>query len=129
MKVYVGSNPASALAASAMIYFHFSCSLHCGICHVSFHVAWYWKPPSTRPMWGVTTHISAPNRNTYWKTALKKNTDNRSLTPSLLRILSVLHQTVRVFARFWTTAGHSSSATDITIPWYLKDVTISRGRP
>ena len=96
-----------------------------------------WKPPhqSTHHLvletpqypWGVTTHVSAPNSNTDWKTALKKNSEIRGLAPSLLKILDILCQTVRAFTSFWTPDGQSSSAANSTIPRYLKDKTISRG--
>ena len=51
------------------------------------------------------------------------------LDPSLLRILDILLQTYHTFARFQITAGQSSSATNITLPRYLKDRTISSGHP
>ena len=53
----------------------------------------------------------------------------RDLALSLLRILVVLLHTARTFDRFRTAAAQSSSAINITLPSYMKEVTISRGRP
>ena len=69
------------------------------------------------------------NSSTDWTTSLKKNPDTRGAAPSLLRILINLHHTARALARFLTTPDQSSSAAEITRPKYLKEVTISRGRP
>ena len=80
-------------------------------------------------MWGLATQVSAQNNNTDLTMALKKNLDTRGLAPSLIRILAILLQTTRAFTRYRITAGQSSSATDKTLPRYLKDRTISRVRP
>ena len=80
-------------------------------------------------MQGVTTQVSAPKSITYWTKDLKKNSDTCGATPSLLRIRIILCHTTRAIARFLTTTVQSSSATEITRPKYLKEVTISRGRP
>ena len=78
---------------------------------------------------GVTTQVSAPKIGTDWTTALKKNSDTRGAAPYLLRIRITLCHTTRTLSRFMSTAGHSSSAAEITHPKYLKEVTISRWRP
>ena len=49
--------------------------------------------------------------------------------PSLLMIRVILLQTNLAWDKLFTTAGHLSSAAKITRPRYLKEVTISRGRP
>ena len=49
--------------------------------------------------------------------------------PSLLRIPVLLLHTALAFSIFHTTAGQLSSATNITLPRYLKEFTILRGRP
>ena len=93
---------------------------------VSRRSTWSWKPPSTRPIQRLTTHVYAPKRNTDWKTALKKNLNSRGLKPSLLRILAIILQTACAFVRFWITTGQTSYAADSTLPKYLKDMNISR---
>ena len=80
-------------------------------------------------MQGVTTHVSSLKINTNWTTYLKKNPDTRSLAPSLLSILDIFCQTNRAFVKFHITARQSSSASDSTLPRYLKDGNISRVRP
>ena len=80
-------------------------------------------------MQGVTTQVYAPKISTKGTTSLKKNLDNRGPAPSLLRICVSLRHTTSALASFLTAAGHSSSATEITRPKYLKQVSISRGRP
>ena len=81
-------------------------------------------------MQGVTNHVSAPKSNTDWKTDLKKNTDTRDLSPSLIRILVIIFQIACAFIRFrFTTCQSSSAAADITLPGYLKYNTILRVRP
>ena len=66
--------------------------------------------------------------NTNLITHLKKNPDTFGLAPSLLRILTILLHTARAFSRFCITSGQSLYAY-ITLSRYLKEVTISRGRP
>ena len=88
--VSIVSNPASALAPSSDIYSHFTSSLLCGSRPVISRVTRSWKPPRTRPIKGVTNHISAPKSNTARTTDLKKNIDTRGLSLSLLRILVIL---------------------------------------
>ena len=129
MYVSINSNPASAPSAPSKVYSHFPSSLRHGSCPVSCHATWSWKLPRTFPMWGVTTHVSAPNNKTDWTTTLKKNPDTCGLAPSLLRIFDIICQTVRSFARFCTTVFQSSSASDSTLPRYLKEVTIFRRIP
>ena len=77
-------------------------------------------------MWGVTTQDSASKSNTNWMMDLKKNPETRGLAPSLLSIFDILYNTVRAFTRLRTTVDQSSSATNSTLPSYLKDVTILR---
>ena len=62
-------------------------------------------------------------------TALKKKLDTRSIALFLLRIHAILLQTALDRDKLFTAPGQSSSAAEITLPRYLKDVTISRGRP
>ena len=80
-------------------------------------------------MRGITTHLSSPKSSTKCMTALKKNPDTRGLAPYLTSIFGNLRHTIRAFPIFWTTDGQSSSAVNNTIPRYLKEVIISRGRP
>ena len=80
-------------------------------------------------MQGVTTHVSAPKKDTDKTTALKKNPYTRGVTPYLMIILFNLRLTACLSTRFLTKAGQSSSAAEITCPKYLKEVTISRGSP
>ena len=80
-------------------------------------------------MWGVITQVSAPKSSTAWTTDLKKNPNIRGAAPSLMRTCVSLRHTARALASFTTTAGQSSSASEITRPNYLKEVTISRELP
>ena len=94
MYVSIVSNPASALAASAEVYYHFQSSLLHGIRNVSHRYTWYWKTPQdpSRARGGGKPHVSAPKRSTDWTTALKKNPDTHSLTHSLISIIDILLQ-------------------------------------
>ena len=60
--------------------------------------------------------------------ALKKITDTRGLAPSLLRIPNILRHAVHDFVRLWTATIQSSTAVNITLPMYLKEGTVYRGR-
>ena len=115
--------PASYIATPDKVYSHLPPNLRRGSRPISCCSTWYWKKPSNRPMRGLTIHGYAPKSNTNWTTYLKKNPDTRGLAPY------ILCQTVRAFARFRITTGQSSSAANSTLPRYLKDRTISRGRP
>ena len=64
MYVSIGSNPASDLAASNKVYSPFPYACCCGILPVRLLITWYYKPPKTQPILGVTNHIYAPNRKT-----------------------------------------------------------------
>ena len=64
MQVSIGSNPASYISASSKVYSHLLSILRHGSRPISFLINWSWRPPRTRPMLGVTTHVSAPNSNT-----------------------------------------------------------------
>ena len=99
MQVSIRSNPASYLAASAEVYSHLPPDLCRGSRPISRCATWYWNPPRTRPMWGVTAHVSAPKSNTNWTTALKKNPDTCGLAPSLLKILVIFLQNACAFIR------------------------------
>ena len=119
-------NLASALAASYKVFSH----LPFRLCHESLPVSclatWYCNPLWSQAMWGVTTQDSASKSNTNWMMDLKKNPETRGLAPSLLSIFDILYNTVRAFTRLRTTVDQSSSATNSTLPSYLKDVTILR---
>ena len=114
MYVSIISNPASSLSASAEVYSHFLSARRCGSLPVSHCVTWSWRPPRTRPMRGVITHVSVTKSSTDLKAALKKNPDTRSLYPSLLRILVILLHNARTFSVFRTTSGPSPSTANIT---------------
>ena len=60
---------------------------------------------------------------------LKNKPDTRGATPSLLRMRTILLQTVLAWDKFLTNSGQLLSAANITRPRYLKEVTISRGSP
>ena len=55
--------------------------------------------------------------------------DTCGAAPSLLRIHIILLQTTLARNKFFTNSVQLSSTTKITRPRYLKEVTISRGRP
>ena len=80
-------------------------------------------------MWEVTTQVSDPKIRTAFTTDSKNNPYTRSAAPSLMRIHVTLPQNAISQYKFFTTAGQSSSAAKITRTGYLKEVTISRGRP
>ena len=78
-------------------------------------------------MRGVKTQVSALKSSIDWTTVLNKNQDTCGAAPYLLWILVNLQHNARALVRFWTTAGKSLSATEITSPNYLKEATIFRG--
>ena len=80
-------------------------------------------------MRGVTTQVSNLRSSNACTTALRKNPDTCGASPSLLRIRNILLQTVLNWDNLFTTSGQSLYAAKITRPRYLKEVTISRGRP
>ena len=129
LQIYIVSNHASILAASAKVFSHLPIIILHGRLSVSRLSTWSWNPPRELLMQGVIAEVSESKRNTYWTTYLKKNRDTYSIAPSLISILDVLCCTVRAFKRFRTTVGQSSSAAHSTLPRYLKDINISRGSP
>ena len=72
MYVSIVSNSTFTLSASAEFYYHLVSSLRRRSLPVSRRTTRSWKTPSTRPMQGVTTQVSAPKSNTDWTTALKR---------------------------------------------------------
>ena len=60
---------------------------------------------------------------------IEKQKDTCGATPSLLRICVILRKTDLARYKFFTTASQSLSAANISRLRYLKEVTISRGRP
>ena len=64
MQVSIGSNPASSISTSAKVYSQLLSNPRHVSLPVSCLINWYWRPPRTRPMLGITTHVSAPNSNT-----------------------------------------------------------------
>ena len=87
----------------------------------------YCEQADCGPVPASSTQDSASNSNTYWIMDLKKNLEFRGLATTLLSIFDILHHTVHAFTRFRTTFRNSSSATNITLPRYLNDLTIPRG--
>ena len=77
----------------------------------------------------MTTQVSNPKSSTVCTTALNKNTDTHGADPYLLRIRAILLPTALAQDKYPITAGQSLSNAKITLPRYLKEVTISRGRP
>ena len=96
---------------------------------VSCITTWARNPPRAFPMRRVTTQVSNPNSRTACTMALKKKRDHRRDAPSLLRMRAIFLHTTLVRDKFLTTANQSLSAAEITRTRYLKEVTISRGRP
>ena len=80
-------------------------------------------------MQGVTTQVYSQKRSTAWTTTLKKKPVTCGAAHSLTRMRNTLIQNFLAWYKLFTTSGQSSSAVDITHPRYLKEVTISRGRP
>ena len=80
-------------------------------------------------MQGVNTQVSSPKSITACIMALKKKPDTRGVALSLLSICDILLHTVFYRAKVITTAIQWSSVAKITCHRYLKEVTISRGRP
>ena len=77
----------------------------------------------------MTTQVSALKGSTVYITALKKKPNTQGVAPSLRRMCNILLRTVFAQAKLLTNAGQSLSAAEIHHPRYLKEVTISRGRP
>ena len=123
------NNPASSLAVAVKVYFHFPSGVLCWSCLVIRLTTWSRNPPTALPMQGVTTQVSNPKSSTAYTTALKNNPDTCGAAPYLLRMRVILLQTDLAREKFLATTGHSLSASDITPPRYLKEVTISRGHP
>ena len=80
-------------------------------------------------MHGATTHVSVSKISTDCTTELKKKLYICIAAPSLLIILVNLRHTARAFDMFLTSSVQLSSAAEITCSNYLKEFTISRGRP
>ena len=80
-------------------------------------------------MRGATTYVSNPLSSTACTAVLKMKPDTRGAVPSLLRMRNILLQTFLYRDKFFTTASQSSSTAEITYTRYLKEVTISKGRP
>ena len=77
----------------------------------------------------VITQVSNTKSSTTCNTAFKNNPDTRGTAPYLLSRHAIVLQTALDRDKLFTAPGQSSSAAEITLPRYLKDVTISRGRP
>ena len=126
----IASNTASLLASAAEVYSHLILVRLCRILPVNRITTWSLNPPRTGP-WGggVTTGVSLSKISTDCTMELKKKTDTLGAVTSILIIFVNLRHTARVLARLLTTAGQSLSSAEITIPKYLKEVTVSRGCP
>ena len=83
----INLNTASSLSAASDVYSHFMLFYLCVSIPINRHATCYCDPPRTRPMWGVTTQVSAQKSSANWTTALQKKTDTCGASPSLLRIL------------------------------------------
>ena len=81
-------------------------------------------------MLGVTTQASDPKISTACTAALKNNPDTHSAAPSLLNMHNILLRTFLARDKLITTAIQLTYDAYIPPPpKYLKEVTISRGRP
>ena len=89
----------------------------------------YWTPPRAFPMCEVNTQVSNLKISTACTTGLKNKPDTHCASPSLLRIRVILFHTSLARDKFVTTSGKFLSAAKISRPRFLKEVTISRGRP
>ena len=107
LQISLISNLASALTASAKLFYHLPFILCNESLPVSHLLIWSWNPLRYHIMWWVTTQDSASKSNTDWMMDLKKNPEIRGLTTFLLGIFDILHHTVRAFTTFWTTVSHS----------------------
>ena len=81
MYASITSDTASSISAVAKVYSHFMYVCCCGSLPVNCLATWSWNPSQNRPMQGVTTQVSAPKFSTDWTMALKKNMDNRGVSP------------------------------------------------
>ena len=63
--------------------------------------------PGPFPCRGLTTQVSPPKSIAAYITALKKNPDNRGVTPYLVSMYDILFHTIFAQAKFLTTAGQS----------------------
>ena len=80
-------------------------------------------------MQGVTAQVSDMKISTTCTKSLKNKLETRKTIPSLLMMRAILLQTALAWDKLLTTSGQSLSVAKITCHMYLKEVTISRGRP
>ena len=90
MDFLMSVSPASLMAPSRDRYYHSPFFPLRACLPVRLLAAPYRNQLNARSIFGVTTHVSAPNSSTYCTTALKKDPDIRGVAPSLLNILCSL---------------------------------------
>ena len=122
-------NPASYCAVAAKVYVYLPSGVFRRSRPASRLTTWTRNPRRDFPMRGVTIHVSNPKRSTACTKALKKKPYTRGAAPSLMRMRAILLKTALAQEKFFTTVGQLSSTANINRPRYLKEVTISRGRP
>ena len=103
----VASNPTSSLDAASEMYSHVPSFRRRVILPVNRLATWSWKLPSTHPIQGVATQVSATKISNNCTTSLKKNLDTCGVSPSLLRILVNRRHTAHAFSRFLNTTIQS----------------------
>ena len=87
------------------------------------------EPPIYRSRWGITTHVSDPNRSTDWTTTFKNVPGLVMSTPSHTRICdSCTHLFLR-FLRLYIITGKLLFMADRSLPRYLNDPNFTRGWP
>ena len=74
-------------------------------------------------MWQGTVTVGTANTSNIYT-----NPNTRGSSPFLLKIIVILFHIALVRDKFLTTSDQSSSSTEITLPRYRKEVTISRGK-
>ena len=87
--VPIPSKPASAIASSNYGYFQLPSPRILGFLPVSRRATLCWKLLRARSIFGVSTHVSAPNNSTACVTALKNFPNTFGSAPSHLLRLSI----------------------------------------
>ena len=93
------------------------------------HTNLCWNPPNRRLIWGITTHVSDPNRKMAWTIVSYKRPNVLVYAPYLPNIKSIQYHLFLAFRRLDMTVGQSSPAAVRRRPRYLKDDTVYSERP
>ena len=116
MDFLIPLNPASLMASFRGGYTQRPYPLLRGCLPVICRTAPCWKLSRSRSILGVSTHVSAPNRNNTYTTSLKKFPNTLASAPSRHSIRDKCPQLFRAFYRLPATAGQLLYPVVITVP-------------